>query len=137
MEIQPTHEQTRWWLFKFADKILHKRDVYRIEYDPDIGYMVTYRTLRNPNAIYKVIKGRETDGCKFNPYLKDEPCPVYLAAGDILLFESAFEDKVCFTCTTMTFRGICADPHHSYGMTDYGSIETMIGEGLIEKAHVL
>jgi hypothetical protein len=137
MEIQSIHELTRWWLFKFADKIQRKRDVYRIEYDPDIGYMITYRSLRNPDAIYKVIKGRDENGFQFNLCLKDEQRPVFLAPGNILLFESDFEDRVCFTCTTMTFQGIFADPSHSYGMTDYGSLSAMLAEGLIEKAHVL
>lgn len=138
MEIQTAHYKTRRWLFHFVDKILRNNGFYTIHYDPEIGYTVEYRCPDDPDAIYKVVKGQDEKGFAF--YIKtdiDEECMLYLKQGDVLLFELEYEDTVWFTCTTMLIGAKLMDTDYGLGATHYGSISTMISEGLIEKAVVL
>lgn len=125
-------------MFKYIDKILAKSGLYEIGYEAGKGYTVEYWFPDNPDAIYKVIKGHDANGFRFDIWLDaDEKHSVYLKQGDILLFECEYEDKVWFTCTTMLIGAKVVDPDFALGVASYGGIETMLVDGLIEKAVVL
>jgi hypothetical protein len=85
-----------------------------------------------------VVKGQDENGFKF--FIRtdfNEECMFYLKEGDVLLFELEDKDKVWFTCTNLIIAAEFIDRDYALGFTDYGSLSTMLNEGLIEKVLVL
>lgn len=135
MENFTEHYKTKKTLFSSVSKILDKHGLYSIEY---LGYSLNY--WFNKDNVYKVIKGRNDSSFEFMnmPYEVDDHIEiVYLKKGDVLIYETEYEDQTWFTCTSMLkgkkeMQSDCAN-----GFTEYGSLSAMLNEGLIEKVLIL
>jgi hypothetical protein len=146
MEIVTEYYTNKKALFSSVGKILRKHGFYSIEtvteevddYSEEKIKGYTLRYWFHEASVYRVIKGR--DGIPFQflhmPYELDDyksTKPISLKKGNILVYETEYEDNVWFTCTTMLIGKKEMDSESAMGSTAYGSLSQMLQEGLIEK----
>jgi hypothetical protein len=130
MEIQILNYKTRRWVFHSVDKLLRKNCICTIHYNSRIGYTVEYECP----VVYKVVKGRDEKGFEFLIRTDiNEESRHYLKEGDVLLFELEDNDNVWFTCTTLNTVSEFLNRDYTLGKTAYGSLSTMLDEGLIKQ----
>ena len=155
MENFTEHHKTKWGLLSSIHTILRQHGLYVAEKEKS-GYTMTYWI--NPDNVYRVVKGPDEfdddeeevigeDDFEFNhmpyevDYVEDNNGNFYdnyseeisLDAGDILVFITEIEDQVWFVCNTLLMDRTEMSSDWALGFTEYGTLEDLLAEGLIEK----
>ena len=147
------HHKTKWGLLSSIHTILRQHGLYVAEKEKS-GYTLTYWI--DPDKVYRVVKGPDEydddekevigeDDFEFNQMPYDVDCeedPGYadeisLDSGDILVFITELEDQVWFVCITLLMDRMEMSSDWALGFTEYGTLEDLLAEGLIEKVTVL